>query len=47
LHPKTLINEEGYDNFGLVRVTNREFAVSIIDGAGRTRFFYRLIARQG
>ena len=45
LHPTTLINEEGYDNFGFVRVTKEEFAVSIIDGAGKTRFFYRLAAR--
>jgi alkaline phosphatase D len=47
LHPNTLINEEGYDNFGLVHVTNGEFAVSIIDGAGKTRFFYRALARKG
>jgi len=47
LHPTTLINEEGYDNFGLVRVTNQEFAVSIIDGAGKTRFFNRILARKG
>ena len=47
LHPTTLVNEGGYDNFGLVRVTNEEFAVSIIDGAGKTRFFYRILARKG
>lgn len=45
LHPRTLINEGGYDNFGLVRVTKVEFAVSIIDGAGNTRFFYRVARR--
>jgi alkaline phosphatase D len=47
LHPHTLINEAGYDNFGLVSVTNGEFAVSIIDGVGKTRFFYRILARKG
>jgi alkaline phosphatase D len=47
LHPATLINEGGYDNFGFVRVTNEEFAVSIIDGTGKTRFFYRVLARNG
>jgi alkaline phosphatase D len=47
LHPQTLINEGGYDNFGLVRVTNEAFAVSIIDAAGTTRFFYRVAARSG
>jgi hypothetical protein len=30
-----------------VRVTNEEFTVSIIDGAGKTRFFYRILARKG
>jgi alkaline phosphatase D len=45
LHPTTLINEEGYDNFGLVRVTNREFAVSIIDGFGKVRFLYKVSAQ--
>jgi len=30
-----------------VRVTNQEFAVSIIDGAGKTRFFNRILARKG
>ena len=46
LHPKTLINEGGYDNFGLVRVTKDAFDVSIIDGAGQTRFFYQVQARK-
>jgi alkaline phosphatase D len=45
LHPKTLINEGGYDNFGLVRVTKEAFAVSIIDADGKTRFFYRILAQ--
>jgi len=47
LHPKTLINEGGYDNFGLVRVTKEAFAVSIIDAAGKMRFSYRVPARRG
>ena len=46
LHPTTLVNEGGYDNFGLVRVSNEEFAVSIIDGGGKVRFFYRVPARK-
>jgi alkaline phosphatase D len=46
LHPTTLINEEGYDNFGLVRVTNQEFAVSIIDGVGKARFQYKVSAQK-
>jgi alkaline phosphatase D len=45
LHPTTLINEAGYENFGLVRVTKETFAVSVIDEAGATRFFYRISAR--
>ncbi|HSC57519.1 MAG TPA: alkaline phosphatase D family protein, partial [Nitrospira sp.] len=47
LYPTTLINEGGYDNFGLVRVTKAVFEVSIIDGAGKTRFFYRVLAPNG
>ena len=47
LHPKTLINEGGYDNFGLVRVTKEAFAVSVIDAAGKMRFSYRVPARRG
>ncbi len=45
LHPKNLINEEGYYNFGLVRVTSRSFEVRIIDDAGKTRFSHRIAAR--
>jgi len=45
LHPKNLINEEGYYNFGLVRVTKEAFAVSIIDDAGTTRFEYKVMAQ--
>jgi alkaline phosphatase D len=47
LHPNTLINEEGYDNFGLVRVSKEVFDVSIIDATGKTRFSYRVQARKG
>jgi hypothetical protein len=45
LHPKNLINEEGYYNFGLVRVTKDAFGVSIIDDAGTTRFEYKVMAQ--
>ncbi|HEX8751433.1 MAG TPA: alkaline phosphatase D family protein [Nitrospira sp.] len=45
LHPKNLINEEGYYNFGIVRVTKEAFAVSIIDDAGSTRFAYKVLAQ--
>ncbi len=45
LHPKNLINEAGYYNFGLVRVTPNSFDVTIIDDTGKTRFSHRLIAR--
>ncbi len=46
LHPTTLINEGGYDNFGLVRLTNEEFVVSIIDSVGKTRFLYKVSAQK-
>ena len=45
LHPTTLINEAGYANFGLVRVTKEAFALSVIDEAGVTRFSHRIAAR--
>jgi alkaline phosphatase D len=45
LHPKNLINEVGYDNFGVVQVTKEAFAVSIIDDAGKTRFAYKVMAQ--
>jgi alkaline phosphatase D len=47
LHPRTLVNESGYDNFGLVRVSKEALDVSIIDAVGKTRFFYRVQARKG
>jgi alkaline phosphatase D len=47
LHPTTLINEGGYDNFGLVQVTKETFTVSIIDASGKPRFVHRVFARKG
>ncbi len=38
LHPTRLINESGYQNFGVVRVSKHEFEVTVIDEAGNTRF---------
>ena len=45
LHPTRLMNEGGYDNFGLVRVNKDVCDVRIVDGAGMSRFSYRLNAR--
>lgn len=45
LHPTRLINEEGYNNFGVVRVTKPAFDVTVIDGAGKTRFSHRVLAQ--
>lgn len=45
LHPTRLINESGYQNFGLVRVTNNSFDVTVIDEAGETRFSHHIAAR--
>lgn len=45
LHPTRLINEEGYHNFGLVRVTKTAFDVMVVDDAGTTRFSHRLTAQ--
>jgi alkaline phosphatase D len=47
LHPTTLINEGGYDNFGLVQVSKETFIVSIIDASGKPRFVHRVLARKG
>jgi alkaline phosphatase D len=44
LHPTTLINERGYFNFGLIRVTMSSFDVKILDDAGATRFSHHLSA---
>ena len=45
LRPTTLINESGYMNFGLIRVTKSSFAVTVIDEAGAIRFSHHLSAR--
>jgi alkaline phosphatase D len=45
LHPTTLVNEGGYMNFGLIRVTKSSFDVTVLDEAGATRFFHHLAAR--
>ena len=45
LHPTTLINEGGYMNFGLVRVTKSSFDVTVLDEVGATRFSHHLPAR--
>ena len=45
LHPTRLINEDGYYNFGLARITKRSFELTVIDDAGKTRFSHRLTAR--
>ena len=45
LRPTTLINEGGYMNFGLIRVTESSFDVTILDEAGTTRFSHHLAAK--
>jgi alkaline phosphatase D len=45
LRPTTLINEGGYMNFGLIRVTKSSFEVTVLDEAGATRFSHRLSAK--
>ncbi|MBK9308155.1 MAG: alkaline phosphatase D family protein [Nitrospira sp.] len=45
LHPTHLVNEAGYQNFGLVRATRHSFDVTIIDEAGDTRFFHHIAAQ--
>lgn len=45
LHPTRLINEGGYHNFGLVRVTASSFEVTVLDDAGKVRFSHRLPAQ--
>ena len=44
LHPTRLINEAGYQNFGLVRVTKDIFEVTVIDDAGEKRFSHAVQA---
>ena len=45
LRPTTLINEGGYMNFGVIRVTRSSFDVTILDEVGATRFSHHLSAR--
>lgn len=45
LHPTRLINEGGYDNFGVVQVTKSALEVTVIDDAGTTRFSHKLLAQ--
>ncbi|MEO8048531.1 MAG: hypothetical protein ABI684_14705 [Nitrospirota bacterium] len=45
LRPTTLVNEGGYMNFGLIRVTESSFDVRVLDQDGATRFFHHLSAR--
>lgn len=45
LHPTRLVNEGGYYNFGLVRVTSASFDLSIVDDRGDVRFSHRIQAR--
>jgi alkaline phosphatase D len=46
LHPTRLFNEGGYDNFGVVQVTQSAFEVTVIDHAGHIRFAHKLLANQ-
>ncbi len=45
LRPTTLINEGGYMNFGLIRVTQSSFDVTVLDEVGTTRFSHHLAAK--
>jgi alkaline phosphatase D len=45
LHPTTLINESGYFNFGLVRVSRSSFDVTVLDETGAARFSHHLLAK--
>ncbi|HEU5093086.1 MAG TPA: hypothetical protein VFT30_10390, partial [Nitrospira sp.] len=45
LHPMRLVNESGYQNFGLVRVTKDAFEVTVVDEAGAKRFSHVVPAR--
>jgi len=42
LRPTTLINERGYMNFGVIRVTKSSFDIQVLDEVGFTRFSYQL-----
>ena len=45
LRPTTLVNEGGYMNFGVIRVTESSFDVRILDEDGVTRFFHHMSVR--
>jgi len=45
LHPTVLLNDGGYSNFGLVRVTAESFEVAFVDDAGKPRFSHRVQVR--
>jgi alkaline phosphatase D len=45
LHPTRLVNEGGYQNFGLVRITKTSLEVTVVDETGATRFTHRMTAR--
>jgi len=45
LHPNNLVNDGGYNNFGLARVTSQSFEVMVIDDVGRTRFSHKIPAQ--
>jgi alkaline phosphatase D len=45
LRPTMLINEAGYMNFGLIRVTKSSFDVTVLDEVGAKRFSHHLPAK--
>jgi alkaline phosphatase D len=45
LHPTVLLNDGGYSNFGLVRVTAESFEVAFVDDTGKTRFSHLVQAQ--
>lgn len=45
LHPTRLVNEGGYQNFGLVRITKTACEVTVVDETGAARFTHRITAR--
>ncbi len=44
LQPTRLVNESGYQNFGLVRITKSSLDVTVIDAEGDTRFSHHIAA---
>jgi alkaline phosphatase D len=44
LYPTRLVNESGYQNFGVVRVTKSSLDVTVIDEEGDTRFSHHIAA---